>query len=601
MDGLFVRSGIDHRARQPARLAAEQSVGRKSLSLRQVRQLALVGQEAQVAPDAAAAPELAGAGRVGNHAEALDDDRLGGLLRFHRDVRGVERPRHPLAAVAGGAGPGAREDQLVGHEATGARPVPTPERRVGEVRGGGCDALGQGRRQRAQHGLECAIADDRPRPAPGRRSRVQERAGRRRHRDRPQGALVHRSERIGQALHGRVRVRARVVDVGVHAGRRLRARAVVVDGDGVAGDGDRHPHAQRLGAGPVVVQEVLEGVDAVGDAGDRRADAGLAARDDLVHRRPHGLAAVALDELDQAQLPHPQGAALGTQIAEHLLRRAGVGRDDPEHALVLAVRLPHARGRDPQPFLEIVEDPLHALAAGAGAADVGVVDDVDCEADQRAVVEGRLRDEEVREVAGAEQRIVEEDRVPGPQGLDRMRRQRVAHRCRHGAHVPRRVRPLGDHAALGVEDRHREVLALARLLGVRGLLHRRADLDGDRLQRAPDHAERDGVERRPRHHRTRCPVHGCVISSARRLEAALARERGPRARSSGAIATTAGPRRSSPKRRRRSWPARRSSRRRASSSVARAADPAPGWSCSSAGPFESSSIWTSTCPTSRDS
>ena len=67
---------------------------------------------------------------------------------------------------------------------------------------------------------------------------------------------------------------------------------------------------------------------------------------------------------------------------------------------------------------------------------------------------------------------------------------------RHRAHVARRVRPLRDHAALGIEDGHREVLALARLLGVRGLVHGGADLDRDGLQRPPHHAERDRIDAR---------------------------------------------------------------------------------------------------------
>ena len=46
----------------------------------------------------------------------------------------------------------------------------------------------------------------------------------------------------------------------------------------------------------------------------------------------------------------------------------------------------------------------------------------------------------------------------------------------------------------GIEHRHREVLALARLLGVRGLVHGGADLDRDRLQRAPHDAERDRID-----------------------------------------------------------------------------------------------------------
>ena len=163
----------------------------------------------------------------------------------------------------------------------------------------------------------------------------------------------------------------------------------------------------------------------------------------------------------------------------------------PTTPVLLLVFLPDLGGRDAQSFLEVVEDTLDALAAGPRAADVGVVHDVDDEADQRPswkagwVTKKSGKWPEPR--SGSFRRIG----VARPQRLDRMRGQRVAHRGRHGAHVARRVRPLRHHPALGIEDGHREVLALARLLGVRGLVHGGADLDRDGLQRAPDDAERD--------------------------------------------------------------------------------------------------------------
>src|SRR6185436_2001292 len=70
----------------------------------------------------------------------------------------------------------------------------------------------------------------------------------------------------------------------------------------------------------------------------------------------------------------------------------------------------------------------------------------------------------------------------------------VLHREGHRAHVAGTVRPLRHHASLGVEHRDREVLPHARLLGVRGLVHGGPDLDGDRLQRPPDHPEGDRID-----------------------------------------------------------------------------------------------------------
>ena len=495
MNDLLPGTRIDQRPGEDARLAAEESVGRELLPLRQVGQLAVVGQEAHVPPDPTAAPKRPRSGGVADQLEAFHDDRLIGLLRLDRNVRRIERRRHGLAAVLRRATARARQHQLVGDEASISRAVQAAERRVGEVRRGGGHALGKRRRQRPQHRLERPVTDDRSRTTARRWPRVEERALGRAHGDRPERAFVHRAEGIGETLDGGIRVRARVVDVRVHPRGRLRARPGVIDGHPIAvhrhGDG----HAQRIGPGAIVVEEVLEAVHAGRHLTDRGAHARLGARDDLVHGRADDVSTVALDQLDEPQLADAQRASLSPQVAQYLVRRARVGGDDTDDRLVLLVLAPDLGGWDAQSFLEVIEDPDDTLTARTLAADVGVMQDVDGEADQRAVVKGRLRDEEIREVTRPEQRIVEQDRVTGAQALHRVRGQRILHRERHGAHVTGRVRALSHHAPRRIEHRHREVLALARLLGIGRLVNGGADLDGDRLERAPDDAERDGIGR----------------------------------------------------------------------------------------------------------
>ncbi len=97
-------------------------------------------------------------------------------------------------------------------------------------------------------------------------------------------------------------------------------------------------------------------------------------------------------------------------------------------------------------------------------------------------------------MAGAEQGVVEQDGVAGLERLDGMGGERVPHGEGHRTHVPGAIRSLGDHSPVGVEDRDREVLPLARLLGIGRAMHGRADLHGDGLERAPDDAEGDRVE-----------------------------------------------------------------------------------------------------------
>jgi hypothetical protein len=131
-----------------------------------------------------------------------------------------------------------------------------------------------------------------------------------------------------------------------------------------------------------------------------------------------------------------------------------------------------------------------------------VVHDVHGEPDESVPAEGRLGDEEVRQMAGAQQRVVEENGIARPERLDGMDGQGVLDGERHGPHVARRVRPLGDHAPVPIEDGHREVLALAGLLGVGRPVHRGADLHRDRVERSPDDPERDGID----------PAHGPTVT-----------------------------------------------------------------------------------------
>src|SRR6266511_528901 len=71
--------------------------------------------------------------------------------------------------------------------------------------------------QSANDGFRPLQAHDRPWPAARRPARVHEGALGRGDRDRPERPRIHRARRVGEALHGHVRVRARVVEVAVQA------------------------------------------------------------------------------------------------------------------------------------------------------------------------------------------------------------------------------------------------------------------------------------------------------------------------------------------------------------------------------------------------
>src|SRR3989440_2490353 len=102
VDALLARARVDHRRGERTRLAAEEPVRREPLTLGEIRQLALVGEEAQVAPDAAAAAKRSRPGRVADELEALDDHRLEDLHPPDGYVSRIERVRHRHAAEHGG-------------------------------------------------------------------------------------------------------------------------------------------------------------------------------------------------------------------------------------------------------------------------------------------------------------------------------------------------------------------------------------------------------------------------------------------------------------------------------------------------------------------
>src|SRR5262245_65957356 len=98
MDERLARTGIDHSATESARRAAEEPVRWPAVAVGEIGEQAVVGEKPHVAPDAAAAAELPRPTGVAQQLEALDHDRVARLLRLYGNVRGVESPRHPLAA-----------------------------------------------------------------------------------------------------------------------------------------------------------------------------------------------------------------------------------------------------------------------------------------------------------------------------------------------------------------------------------------------------------------------------------------------------------------------------------------------------------------------
>ena len=192
----------------------------------------------------------------------------------------------------------------------------------------------------------------------------------------------------------------------------MRRRALEIDLDGVALDGELHRIAQR-GAERIVPD--LRGVDAVRQRGDRLA---------------HRLLGAALQhggerfEIVDAVFVHERGQPFGADrvrghermdVAQHLRGIAHVLGEQREQVLVRHARAEQLHRRDLDAFLE----DLARLQRILGAADVADVADRADEADQPAVAEHRREHRDIEQMPGAEPRIVGDQHVAGHQRLGR--------------------------------------------------------------------------------------------------------------------------------------------------------------------------------------
>ncbi len=172
---------------------------------------------------------------------------------------------------------------------------------------------------------------------------------------------------------------------------------------------------------------------------------------------------------------------LGQQIPAHLVGHPDVAEDEAQDVLVHDAFAHQAHGQDAQALLKGLGHAVHLLRAGRGAAHVHLMRRVADEADQPPVEEDRHDLESVGEVARAEQRVVQQDRVAGAQLVDgEPVGEHGLHDIREGAEMPGAERPLRIHPAARVEDRGREVVALAHAFGERRVAQRDAQLLGDR-------------------------------------------------------------------------------------------------------------------------
>ena len=245
------------------------------------------------------------------------------------------------------------------------------------------------------------------------------------------------------------------------------------------------------GIDAVVVDVIHEPVDSVRHRLDGVPREPLRLVEERIGAGPEPLPAVALEEREVAALAREARGDLGAHVTQDLPRHPHVLVDEVEHRLGRLAPIVEADRRDAQPLLEDLGR-VAAISARRLAADVQLVADARRPADQLGADVDRLQDVEVGQVRPALERVVQDERVAGPD-LPRELRLHGGHRVGHGPEVERQRQPLGDEPALGVAEGARHVHRVLEIVRVGGAHERDGHLVDDRVQRVLDQLERDGI------------------------------------------------------------------------------------------------------------
>ena len=234
--------------------------------------------------------------------------------------------------------------------------------------------------------------------------------------------------------------------------------------------------ANRLRGNAVVVQEIGEAVNAIRQLADRGAHHALAVILQLAHVAVDAGQAVLAGDFEQPVGAAPVGHHLRQQVALAFVRRAHVGQNKAQQALI---QLPAARQqhrRNANAFLINFARERHRPRAHA--ADVGVVRAIgDVESRAAFAVQKHSGDGgDIGQMRAALKRIVED------RDIARSEREcvdGVAHGEGHRAQMHRHVVAHRDGLATGIVDGARVIAALLDVGGKCGLAEHRAHFLGD--------------------------------------------------------------------------------------------------------------------------
>ena len=263
------------------------------------------------------------------------------------------------------------------------------------------------------------------------------------------------------------------------------------------GDRERQTDGDVLVALAVVVQHVLEPVDAVGYLPQRFHRESLAVGIECREPRRIALAATLRDELGQALQAGAYRAQLRRDVA---VRLAGVARragDAIEDRTIQRAATDQVDGLDDHPLL--VEPRRHRHRAGRLGANIRVMGAVGDEGGELTADVQRRDEGDVRQVGAPEERIVEDHHVAGRPG---QATDDVPHGKGHAAQVDRDVGRLRAQPAGRIEDRAREVEAVADVGREGRVAQHHAHLVADGLEPAREDVQLDGIHGRQLWHPT---------------------------------------------------------------------------------------------------
>ena len=266
---------------------------------------------------------------------------------------------------------------------------------------------------------------------------------------------------------------------------------------GVALDLERRRDAMRLGEIDAVVVQIvgLRSVAPVRHLGDLPAQLGLADVHPASPAGQHVVGAVLAEQLGEFAEAIAVGVDLRLDVAPGDFRRAGIGANERLHVGIDLAAPQDLERRDQQALLKHVGG-VAAVGARNLAAEVRLVGDIADEADDPFAHEHRRDHGHVGRVVLAglvgvvdDEGVARLDRTAeAPADLVHLRRQRPD--------MQRLRDALRHHAALAVEDREGEVLALLDDGRIARAQHVERELAGDLQGGLVDDFEVDGVHRR---------------------------------------------------------------------------------------------------------